>query len=222
MKFVVPLTMPGHARDPVARQRLAQRPQQRDRARDRRLVVEVGARGVGGLGEPGPVLGEQRLVRRDDGLARLQRLQQPRAHGLDAADHLDDDVHVRPRDQRRRVRGEQLPQLGVPVRAAHGHPDQLDGRAHPGREIGGLLAQQPHDFAPDRAAPQHRDADRGSVHPPRRLRQLRLLPSPGTHRATSRRKRSSSVSRRNSTRAAPSRTATTAGRGSRLYELAIA
>ena len=111
------------------------------------------------------------------------------------------------------------PQLGVPVRAAHGHPDQLDGRAHPGREIGGLLAQQPHDLAPDRAAAQHRDADRGSVHPPRRLR---LPASPGTHRATSRRNRSSSVSRRNSTRAAPSRTATTAGRGSRLYELAIA
>ena len=107
-------------------------------------------------------------------------------------------------------------QLGVPVRAAHGHPDQLDGRAHPGREIGGLLAQQPHDLAPDRAAAEHRDADRSSVYPPRRLRELRLLPSPGTHRATSRRKRSSSVSRRSSTRAAPSRTATTAGRGSRL------
>ena len=100
--------------------------------------------------------------------------------GLDAADHLDDDVHVRPRDQRGRVRREQLAQLGMPVGAPHGHPDQLDGRAHAGREIGRLLTQQPHHLAPDRAAAQHRDADRCS-YPPRRLRKLRLLPSPGTY-----------------------------------------
>ena len=98
------------------------------------------------------------------------------------------------------------PEVGVPVRPAHGDADQLDRRSSPGGELVGLLPEQPHDLPADRAATQQRDPDR----------------SVGTCRAhpdTSSRNRSSSVSRRSSTRAAPSRTATTAGRGSRLYVL---
>ena len=88
----------------------------------------------------------------------------------------------------------------MPLRAAHRHPDQLHSGAGPRGQLTGLLAQQPHHLAADGAAAQQRNPDRA-----RRV-----------HRATSSRNWSSSVSRRSSTRAAPSRTATTAGRGSRL------
>ena len=42
----------------------------------------------------GPVFGNQQLVGGDDGFARAQRLAHPFAGGLEAADQLDDDVHV--------------------------------------------------------------------------------------------------------------------------------
>ena len=73
MKLVVPLTMPSTRRDPVAGQRLAQRPQDRDRAGDGGLEVEVAAGLLGGGEQRGAVLGEQRLVGGDHRRAVLER-----------------------------------------------------------------------------------------------------------------------------------------------------
>ena len=61
---------PGH---PVAGQRLAQRPQDRDGAGHGGLVVEVAAGLLGRLEEGRPVLGEQRLVGGDHARAVLER-----------------------------------------------------------------------------------------------------------------------------------------------------
>ena len=104
--------------DRVAGQRLAQRPQQRDGAGHRGLVVQVGPELAGRAVEFRAVLGQQRLVRGDHRLAALHRVQQQRPGRLDAADHLDHDVHVRAGDQRVRVGGEQ----GRSIPAARGCP----------------------------------------------------------------------------------------------------
>lgn len=86
------------------------------------------------------VLGEQRLVGRDDGRAVLEGGGDQRAGGLDAADDLDDDVDVAPFDQRRRVRGDQggvdaLAHLGG---TADGDPGEFQGRADPRGQIVGV------------------------------------------------------------------------------------
>ena len=62
-----------HAGHLVTGQRLAQRPQDRDRAGDGGLVVEVALGLRRGLEERRPVLGQQRLVGGDDAGAVLQR-----------------------------------------------------------------------------------------------------------------------------------------------------
>ena len=90
-----------HPGDLVAGERLAQRAQDRDRAGDGGLVVEVAAGLLGGLEEGRAVLGEQRLVGGDHRGAVLERGQDQRAGRLDAADHLDDQVDVVAGDQAR-------------------------------------------------------------------------------------------------------------------------
>ncbi len=70
MKLVVPLTMPSTRRTLSPARRLAQRAQQRDRAGDGGLVVEVDAVLLGGRVQRGAVLGEQRLVGGDDRRSR--------------------------------------------------------------------------------------------------------------------------------------------------------
>ena len=141
---MVPLTMPEHAGDPVTGQRLAQRAQQRDRAGDAGLVVEVDAGRAAASCSVGAVLGEQRLVGGDDRCPRRSAVQQQRPGRLDAADHLDDDVDVVAGDQRGGVGGEQRRvdrQVAVrgragarrcrPARAAHrpGRRGRRPGRA---------------------------------------------------------------------------------------------
>ena len=212
---------PGHAGDPVACQRLAQRSQQRDRPRHGRLVVQVDAGRVGRLGQRRTVLGQQRLVRRDHRLAGLERLQQQGPGRLDAADHLDDHVHVVAHHERGGVRRHEVAQLGVPVRAAHGHPDQLETGPDARRQLVVLLAQQPHDLGADGAAAEQRDPygphASSSLTLVGRVRGTAVSNGELTSSlTTSRRNWSSTVSRRRITRATPSRTATTAGRGSRL------
>ena len=141
---------PGH---PVAGQRLAQRPQDRDRAGDGGLEVEVAAGLLGGLEQRRAVLGEQRLVGGDDRRAVLERGQDQRPGRLDAADHLDHQVDVAAGDQAVRVGGEQpVGHVDVArrVEAAYGDADQLDRRADPGGEVAGLLGEQPHHLRADR------------------------------------------------------------------------
>ncbi len=63
---MVPLTMPRMRSHPVAGEAVAQRPDDRDGAADRGLVVELGADLLGGREQLGAVGGEQRLVAGDD------------------------------------------------------------------------------------------------------------------------------------------------------------
>jgi hypothetical protein len=93
----------------------------------------------------GAVLGEQRLVGRDHGLAGLQRGEQDRADRLDPADHLDHDVHVRAGDQVHRVTGEQrgIDQHGAgPARPPHRDAGHLQPGTDPGGQVVGLLREQ--------------------------------------------------------------------------------
>jgi hypothetical protein len=146
------------------------------------------------------VLGEQRLVGRHHALAGQQRLGQPGAGRLDAADHLDHQVHVLALGQAERVGGEQLfrHSQGAALAAGPAHRDagQLESRADSRGQVVSLLVQQPDHLGTDRATAEQRDSHR--PHP------------------TSNASRSSSVSRRTITREAPSRTATTGGRGTWL------
>ena len=172
---------------------------------DRGLVVEVAAGLLGGLVDRRPVLGEQRLVGGHDAGAVLQRGEDQRPGRLDAADDLDDDVHVVAGDQRGGVGGEQPVghvDLAGRVEAAYGDADQLDRLADPRLEVAGLLLQEADHL---RSRPT-----RSRARPPSRS----LLSHSGTPMSVA--NRSSSVSRRTSTRATPSRTATTGGRSAWL------
>ncbi len=90
--------------DAVSRKGLAQRAQQRDGARNGRLVVEIDAVLSGRGIQRRAVLGQQRLVGGDDRRAVLHSAQDERAGWLDAADDLDDDVS--PGDEFGRIGGE--------------------------------------------------------------------------------------------------------------------
>ena len=151
-----------HLAHVVTGERLAQRPQQRDRAGDRGLVVEVDAV-LGGRGvEARAVLGEQRLVGGDDRGAVLHGAQDERAGGLDAADDLDDDVGARDEvlgvgREQRRVDAE----VGaVAAGAAHRDADDLERRADPGGHVVGVLGEQAGDGAADDAGAEQGDAQR--------------------------------------------------------------
>jgi hypothetical protein len=147
-----------------------------------------------------PVLGEQRLVRGHHAPARPQRFGEPAPRGLDAAHDLDHDVHVVALDQAERVRGEQrgIDRQVAPLAAepAYRDADDVERRTDPGGQVVGLVVQQSHDLGADGATAQQRKFHR--PHP------------------TSNASRSASVSRRTITREAPSRTATTGGRGTWL------
>ena len=83
-----------HGRDAVAGEGLAQAVNDGDGARDGRLVVEVGTVGRGGLVQLGTVRGQEGLVAGDDRDALVEGAQHEGARGLNAADQLDDEVHV--------------------------------------------------------------------------------------------------------------------------------
>ncbi|CAB4723534.1 unannotated protein [freshwater metagenome] len=194
-----------HPRHAIAGQRLAQRAQDRDRPRDSRLVVEVAPGPLGSLVERRAVLGEQRLVGRHDAGSVGQRGEDEGAGRLDAADHLDHQVDVVACHQALGVGGEQaLGHVDVAgrVEAAYGDAGQLDRRADARRQVARLLAEQTHHLRAHRAAAQHRHLERCEV----------LHQSSPTSVAN----RSSSVSRRTTTRATPSRTAITGGRSAWL------
>ena len=220
-----------HAAHVVAGQRLAQRPEQRDRAGDRRLVVEVDPGVLRRRIQGGAVLGEQRLVGGDDGGAVLHRAQDEGAGRFDAPDDLDDDVSAG--DQVlgvRREEGRVQPEVApVAAGAAHRDADDVERAPDPGGEVVAVLGQQPGDGGSHDAAAEQRDAQRfvrsglahgvdPAVRPPHRDGHV----SESGHRPghpTSRASRSSTVSRRTRTRACPSLTATTGGRGVWLYWL---
>ena len=117
---------------------------------------------LGGLGEFAGVVGQQRLVGGDDGLARVERGEDQLAGQLDAADHLDDEVDVVAGDERRRRRWSAA-RPGTPrslLDAAHGDTAQHHRGADAGLEVLGVLAQDAHDLAADVAEAEDRDTDR--------------------------------------------------------------
>ena len=93
-------------RNAVTRKGLAQAVDDGDGTRDGCLVVEVGTIGCGGLVELGAVSRQEGLVTRHDRDALVERTQHEGAGGLDAANQLDDEVHVF--DRLGRVRRQQL------------------------------------------------------------------------------------------------------------------
>ena len=187
-----------HPRDPVARERLAQRPQDRDRARDGRLVEQVGPA----------------LPTASNGPRRPRRAapcwpSRPRHRLPSAADPRPGPLVPRPpRQRRRRRRAERVPVVGGQqsveildvagrVEPAHGDADQSTSAREPSGQVA-PAPEQAHHLRADRPAAQHRHTE-----PPAIVHET----SP-----TSVANRSSSVSRRTTTRATPSRTATTGGR----------
>ncbi len=195
--------------DPVAREAVAEGPDDGDRAGHRGLVVELRAHLLGRLEELGAVRREQRLVRRDDVGARGDGREDVGAGRLDAAHQLDDDVC--PEDERFRVGREELSRDGRVarcLRVAHRDAHELEPGADALRQLLAVLPHEARHLGADRAAAQQGDA------------QVPVL----DHRApftsgdaaagapASRASRSASVSPRTMTRASPSRTATTGGR----------
>jgi len=122
--------------------------------------VQVGAGVPGGLVQRAAVLGEQRLVRAHHRLAVLHGGQQQRPGGLDAADHLDHDVHVRAGGQGHGIAGEQRRvhrHRAGPARPPDRHPGHLQRGPDPGGQVGGLLAEQPVHLRTHPAAAEQRD-----------------------------------------------------------------
>ena len=113
---------PHDALDPLAGQRLAQRPDHRDGAGDRRLVEEVHPGGGGHFGQLRAGDGEQRLVAGDDGLAGAQRRLDELVGRVQAADELDHDVDVVARHQGGGVGADQPGVDGARAWASPGGP----------------------------------------------------------------------------------------------------
>ena len=134
---------PAH---PVADQALAQRLDDRDAARHRRLEGEDAAPLLGQRRDLPAVHRQQRLVGGDDVLARAQRrLHQTARHAARAADQLDHDVDVGCGGQRHRIllpahAGEvDVALLGLAARA---HGDQLERPAAAQRQQPAVLGQK--------------------------------------------------------------------------------
>ena len=209
MKLVVPLTMPVTRRifSPASDSRsgrMSGMPPATDASKSRSTP---GA--LRGLEQLGADVREQLLVGGDDRLARASAVEDERAGRLDAADHLDDDVDGRIGDDRGRVGGEHaLRQRDRTVLRDVAHRDPLDPQR---RHRRASRSSSPFSAISPTSAPP-------TLPKPRMPTPMLLLvprPAHGAH-SSSRARRSSSVSRRTTTRAAPSRTNTTAGRVTRL------
>lgn len=126
----------------------------------------------------GAVLGEQRLVGRDDARALLEGRGDQGAGGLDAADDLHHDVDVAAFDEGGGVGGDQLGgyALADPVRAAHGDAGQLDGGPDARREIVRVRRHDACHLGADHSTAQQRHLQRTRTHHPTSS----LRASPGT------------------------------------------
>ncbi len=151
-----------HLRHPIARERLAQRTDERDGARDGGLVGQVDAVIHRELVQLRAIAAEQGLVGRDDARAVAQGARDEALGGLVTTHELDDDVGTV--DERLRVRregvGRQARLRAVLARVAHRDADDLQRRTDTGLEIGGVLGQLAGDGRADDAAAEQRDRDR--------------------------------------------------------------
>ena len=88
----------------------------------------------------------------------LERREDQGAGRLDTTDHLGDEVDVLAGHQPGRVGREQPVghlDLARGVDASYGDPGQLDRPPDPGREVAGLVEDEPHHLAAHHAAPEH-------------------------------------------------------------------
>ena len=154
---------PHHAEDLLARQRLAQRPDDRDGAGHRRLVEQVDPGGRRHLGQLGAGGGQQRLVARDDRLAVAQGGLDQLVRRVQAPDQLDHDVDVVARDERGGVGADEARVDGRGaglVRVGDGDPDQLQADAGTGGDVVGAGEEYLGQRAADVAAAEQRDPHR--------------------------------------------------------------
>ena len=163
MKLVVPLTMPEHPGDPVAGQRLAQRPDQRDRAGHRRPR----SRGRRRRRRPpraasAPSSASSALFAVTTDLPRFSAgSSSVRAGSMPPITSTTTSMSARSTsavgvggEQRRPARP------GCRCGPAHRDPGQLERRADPGGEVVGLLVEQADHLRADDAAAQQRDPQR--------------------------------------------------------------
>lgn len=129
-----------HPVDLVAGQGLAQRPYQRDRARDGGLVIQVRTVGLGRRVQRRAVRRDQRLVGGHHAGAVLESGGDERTGRLDTADDLDHDINVAAFDERGRIGGDQVGRdaLAHLVGAADGDPGEFHGRTDAGGEVVGV------------------------------------------------------------------------------------
>ena len=150
-----------HPPDRLAAQALAQRADERDAAGDRGLEQQVDAGVVGRGVELGADVGEQLLVRRDDGLALRERGGDELAGRLDPADDLDDEVDRRVVDHAVRVPGEHAVARSTSrsrLRLRTATARDLQAHAGAGERSRRLAAlDQLHERGADVAAPEQTD-----------------------------------------------------------------
>ena len=148
------------------RQALAERADERDAAGHRRLEQQVDALRVGDREQLGPDVGEQLLVAGDDRLAGLERGRDQLAGGLDAADHLDDEIDVGILDDAHRVTGEhpvRQRDAAIAGEVAHGDAGDLEPQAGAGLDRRRLLGDERHERGADVAAAEQPDANGAGV-----------------------------------------------------------
>ena len=146
--------------DLVGRQRLADGGDDRNAAGHGRLEGDRPAQLAGRVEQLRPMLGQQRLVGRDDVLAAFQQLQHDRAGGLQPADQLHRRHDLRVVGHIGQVGGQQARRQGEVARPVHVGVHDLDQLQMLARLTGNslmLFQQQPGDAGADR--PESNDGD---------------------------------------------------------------
>ena len=142
----------------------------------------------------------------------------PMTDGWTVKEELDHQVDVVARDECRRVVGQEiLRDLAGTAEIPHRDAADLHGSPDARPEVVGVVGDDAHHLGTDIAHAEHRDTDGARV----RIGCATCVLHGFGHRPTSRLRKSSMVSRRSSSRAFPSATATTGGLMVMLYRLDI-
>jgi len=147
---------------PVAGERFLQRFDDRDRTGDGRLVGEIDPGGPGRGVQLRTLLGDELLVGGDHRFAVLQGSADQGPGRLDAAHHLDDDVHIIGVNDVRGIVGEDLVgkrEATITAEVADDGPRHLQLRAGPRGDVVGLTGEDRDDPGTDGAAAEQADPD---------------------------------------------------------------
>ncbi len=146
-----------HRTNVIGGERLSNDADHGDGASDRGLEIQIAAIGRGKVEQSRAALGQERLVRGDDVLLRLQRRAHQTFCNIDATDELDDDIDVVAFGELERVveqgngrieRANDAEPDGVLVR----HCGKADGRARSRANDVRVLEQDLHEALTDHAA----------------------------------------------------------------------